>query len=87
MKGHHAIEIHWHNDRMKWIIQRICPREESVYLVAPECGTLRQISVPGAEDAWIKGERLIIRAKTGYFWEVEPESGSRKRIFGQQPLL
>jgi hypothetical protein len=43
--------------------------------------------VPGVEDAWIKGEKLIIKAKTGYFWEVEPESGSRKRIFGQQPLL
>ena len=77
----------WHNDHMKWIIQRICARESSVYLVKPECGALRQISVPGVEDAWIKGEKLIIKAKTGYFWEVEPESGSRKRIFGQQPLL
>ena len=72
---------------MEWIIQRICPREDSVYLVKPECGALRQISVPGAEDAWIKGEKIIIKAKTGYFWAVEPDSGSRKRIFGQQPLL
>ena len=72
---------------MKWIIQRICIRESSVYLVKPECGALRQISVPGVEDAWIKGEKVIIKAKTGYFWEVEPDSGARKRIFGQQPLL
>jgi hypothetical protein len=72
---------------MKWIIQRICPRESSVFLVKPECGALRQISVPGVEDAWIKDNKLIIKAKTGYFWEVEPESGSRKRVFGQHPLL
>ncbi len=72
---------------MKWIIQRICARKSSVYLVKPECGALRQISVPGVEEAWIKGGKVIIKAKTGYFWEVEPESGSRKRIFGQQTLL
>jgi len=72
---------------MKWIIQRICTRESSVYLIKPECGALRQISVPGVENAWIKGEKVIIKAKTGYFWEVEQDSGARKRIFGQQPLL
>ena len=72
---------------MKWIIQKIAPKEESVYLVKPECGALRQISVPGAEDAWIKGGKVIIKAKTGYFWEVDPDTGSRKRMFGQQPLL
>jgi len=72
---------------MNWVIQRICPREESIFLVKPDCGSLRQISVPGAEDAWIKGEKLIIRAKTGYFWEVEPDSGARRRIFGQLELL
>jgi hypothetical protein len=79
--------IHWHHCHMKWIIQCICARESSVYLVKPECGALRQISVPGVEDAWIKGEKLIIKATIGYFWEVEPESESRKRIFGRQPLL
>lgn len=72
---------------MKWIIQKIAQKEESVYLVKPECGALRQISVPGAEDAWIKGEKLIIKAKTGYFWEIDPDSGARRRVFGQQPLL
>ena len=72
---------------MQWIIQRISPKEESIFLLKPECGSVRQISVPGAEDAWIKGGKVIIRAKTGYFWEVEPDTGSRKRIFGQQPLL
>lgn len=72
---------------MHWIIQRICPKEESVYLVKPECGSMRQLSVPGAEDAWIQGAKVIIRARTGYFWEVDPDDGSRRRIFGQQPLL
>lgn len=72
---------------MQWIIQRISPKEESIFLLKPECGSVRQISVPGAEDAWIKGGKVIIRAKTGYFWEVDPDTGSRKRIFGQQPLL
>lgn len=72
---------------MQWVIQRICPREESVYLSKTDSSTVRQISVPGAEEAWINGEKLIIRTKTGYFWEVDPESGARKRVFGQQPLL
>ena len=72
---------------MDWIIQRICPREESVFLLKPACGSLRQISVPGAEEAWVEGEKLIIRAKTGYIWEVDPDTGARRRGFGQQPLL
>ena len=72
---------------MDWIIQRICPKEESVFLVKPACGSLRHISVPGVEDAFFQNDKLIIRSKTGYFWEVDPETGARKRIFGQQPLL
>ncbi len=72
---------------MAWEIQKICPREESVFLLKPSCGTIRQISVPGAVDAFFKNGQLIIRAKTGYYWEVNPESGARRRIFGQQPLL
>lgn len=72
---------------MPWIIQRICPKEESVFLVKPACGTQRQISVPGAEEAYFRNDKLIIRCKTGFFWEVDPDSGSRKRISGQQPLL
>ena len=70
---------------MSWVIQRVCPKEESVYLSKADSNSVRQISVPGAEEAWIKGDKLIIRARTGYYWEVEPESGSRKRLFGQQP--
>lgn len=72
---------------MEWEIQKICPREESVYLRKISCGTIRQISVPGAADAFFRNNLLVIRSRTGFFWEVEPESGSRRRIFGQQPLL
>ena len=72
---------------MEWEIFKICPREESVYVRKPSCGTVRHFSVPGAVDAFIKNRQLIIRAKTGYFWEVDPDSGARRRILGQQPLL
>ena len=72
---------------MKWTIQRICPKEESVFLVNPDTGLIRQISVPGAEAAWIQSDRLIIRSKTGYLWEVEPDTGARRRVMSQQPLL
>lgn len=72
---------------MNWTIQRVSPKEESVWLVKYSCGAVRQISVPGAVDAFIKNDKLIIKAITGYYWEVDPESGARKRIFGQQPLL
>ena len=72
---------------MDWIIQRISPNEESVWLVKPKCGALRHISVPGAQDAFFKNDKLIIKSKTGYFWEIDPETGSRKRLYGQQPLI
>lgn len=72
---------------MKWTIQKISPKEESVYLVNSDCGVLRKISVPGTQDAWINGDRVIIKSKTGYFWEIDPDTGWRKRMFGQQPLL
>ncbi len=72
---------------MQWIIQKISPKEESVWLVKPACGALRHISVPGAEDAFFRNEKLIVKSSTGYYWEVDPESGARRRIFGQQPLL
>lgn len=65
---------------MKWQIQRVSPEEASVFLVNPETGTTRQISVPGTEDAWFEHGLLMIRASTGYLWEVEPNSGSRKRV-------
>lgn len=68
---------------MTWIVQRVCQREESIYLSKADSGIVRQISVPGAEEAWMKGDRLIIRAKTGYWWEVEPDTGARRRILAQ----
>lgn len=65
---------------MEWIIERISAREESVYLVKPSTGTHRQISVPGAIDAAMRGDRLLITANTGFLWEVDPDTGSRKRL-------
>lgn len=64
---------------MKWSIQRICPEEDSVYLINLDNGLTRQISVPGAVAAWLAGELLMIRAKTGFLWEVEPDTGARRR--------
>lgn len=64
---------------MKWSIQRICPEEDSVYLINLDSGLTRQISVPGAVAAWLVGELLMIRAKTGFLWEVEPDKGARRR--------
>lgn len=58
-----------------------------MFLHKPTCGTVRQLSVPGAVDAFIKNGKVIIRAATGFFWEVDPDTGARRRIFGQQPLL
>ena len=72
---------------MEWQIQKICPREESVFLLKVACGTVRQVSVPGAEDAIVSNGKVIIRAATGYFWEVDPDTSARRRIFGQQPLI
>lgn len=72
---------------MKWTIQRICPKEESVFLVNPDTGTTRQISVPGAEEAWFDNDILMIRASNGYLWAVEPETGARRRIIRQQDLI
>lgn len=53
---------------MSWIIQRICPRENSVYLVKESTGVIRQISVPGAESATIEGGNVQIQCKTGFSW-------------------
>ena len=64
---------------MEWIIDRISSAEESVYLRKPLIGTTRKISVPGAVNARLEGNRLMILASTGYVWEVNPDSGHRKR--------
>jgi hypothetical protein len=65
---------------MSWTIQRICPRENSVYLVKESTGVIRQISVPGAESATIEGGNVLIQCKTGFNWSVDPDTGSRRRF-------
>lgn len=72
---------------MRWQVHRVSPEDDSVYLLNLASGSIRHISVPGVEDAWINGKNLIIRCKTGYFWEVDPSSGARRRISNQQGLL
>mgnify|MGYP000099508365 CR=1 FL=1 len=72
---------------MTWVIQRVCPREESVYLTKAESSAVRQISVPGAEEAWVDNDLIIIRSRIGYLWEVEPDTGARRRTSSQQILL
>lgn len=69
---------------MKWSIERICAKEESVFLIQEESGTLRQISVPGAEDAWVESGFIMIRSRTGYVWEVEPDTCARRRMMADR---
>ena len=65
---------------MVWTIQRICPREDSVYLLKERTGVVRQISVPGAESATIEDGNVLIQCKTGFSWSVNPETGARRRF-------
>ncbi len=65
---------------MSWIIQRTCPRENSVYLLKQSSGVIRQISVPGAESASIEDGKLLIHCTTGFSWLVNPETGARRRL-------
>ncbi len=65
---------------MAWTIQRICPREDSVYLLKESSGVVRQISVPGAESASFVDGSLLIHCKTGFSWLVNPETGARRRF-------
>ena len=65
---------------MTWKIQRICPREDSVYLLKETSGVVRQISVPGAESATIEDGSVLIQCKTGFSWLVNPETGARRRL-------
>ena len=64
---------------MDWIIERVDSKEEAVYLKKPLLGIARKICVPGAFDAFIEQGQLMIRASTGFVWEVEPTSGRRRR--------
>lgn len=75
-----ACEYLWDNAHMICTIQRICPREESVFLQKADTGVVRQISVPGAESARLDGNHVIIHCKTGFSWVVDPETGARKRF-------
>ncbi|MGV0999754.1 MAG: hypothetical protein ACOYBQ_10550 [Fluviibacter sp.] len=65
---------------MSWSIQSVSAAKESVFLEQAGTGVTRQISVPGATDAFFNGEKLMIKASTGCVWEVDPTSGSRKRL-------
>ena len=65
---------------MDWIIERVNSSEEAVYLRKPLLGIGRKICVPGACDAYIEDGKLVILANTGFVWEVEPYSGSRRRM-------
>ena len=64
---------------MDWIIDHINSNEEAVYLKKPLGGIVRKICVPGAVNACLEHGLLMIRASTGYIWEVDPDSGRRKR--------
>lgn len=64
---------------MDWIIERVNTKEEAVYLRKPLFGVTRKISVPGAVKACLEKGHLLIWASTGHLWEVNPDSGHRKR--------
>ncbi len=64
---------------MEWIIERVDSNEEAVYLKKPLLGIARKFCVPGAFDACIDQGKVVIRASTGFIWEVEPMSGRRRR--------
>ena len=63
-----------------WLIDHVSTQDETVFLSKPATGTLRQFSVPGASVAAIKNGKLVIQTSTGWTWEVEPETGARRRF-------
>lgn len=63
-----------------WLIDRVSPQDETVFLTKAETGTQRQFSVPGALIATIENGKLLIQSSTGWMWEVEPETGARRRF-------
>ena len=63
-----------------WLIDHVSPEDETVFLSKAATGTLRQFSVPGALVATIKNGKLVIETSTGWTWEVEPETGARRRF-------
>ena len=64
---------------MEWKIERISLGEEAVLLVDTLTGIHRKIAVPGTQDAAMNNGKLFIKTTTGFFWEISPETGSRKR--------
>lgn len=65
---------------MTWSIQSVSASKESVFLEQNGTGITRQISVPGAVEAVFEAGMLLIKASTGCVWQVDPDSGARKRI-------
>ena len=63
-----------------WRIEQISPEEETVYLCKTDIGTQRKFSVPGALTATIENGQLLIQTSTGWVWEVDPETGTRRRF-------
>jgi hypothetical protein len=64
-----------------WLIDYVSPQRQTVFLSNPATGMLRQISVPGALVATIENGKVLIQTSTGWTWEVEPETGARRRFF------
>ncbi len=64
---------------MEWEIERVSRVEETVFLVDALTGIHRKISVPGTQGAAMKNGKLLIKTTNGFFWEISPETGSRKR--------
>ena len=48
-----------------WLIDRVSPQDETVFLTKAETGTQRQFSVPGAFVATIENGKLLIQTSTG----------------------
>lgn len=44
-----------------------------MYLVNLDNGVRRQSSAPGAEDAYFKEDKLIIKAKIGFYGKLTPK--------------
>jgi len=63
-----------------WRIEKVSPRDETVYLCKTDIGTQRKFSVPGALTATIENGQLLIQTSTGWVWEVDPETGTRRRF-------
>jgi hypothetical protein len=68
-----------------WLIEEVCPAKETVHLVKSGTSIRRKFSVPGAVDAWMEGEYLIIASNTGYLWKITPENGHRRRDMQPMP--